>query len=53
MPAVQQAQELDLPGDFDEEQYLKYLMKKSGFEKTIVTGHKLPALAPKSYLGAV
>jgi len=33
--------------------YLRSLAKKSGFEKTIVTGHKLPKLGASSYLGAV
>ena len=32
--------------------YLRRLSRKKGFEKTIITGQKLPKLGASSYLGA-
>jgi len=52
-PPPVQGVEMSPADALDEEQYLKFLAKKSGFEKTIKTGRKKPKLAEKSYLGAV
>lgn len=47
VPKVEEPEEFEPEDDIGIDAYLKRLMKKSGFEKTIITGHKQP-----NYLGA-
>ena len=53
-PKVQPAQEIEFAeeDEYSIEAYLRRLAKKSGFEKTIITGGKMPKLGASSYLGA-
>ena len=53
-PKVEPAEELEMDDyGYSIEAYLRRLAKKSGFAKTIMTGHRTPKLGAGSYLGAV
>ncbi len=52
-PTVTDPEEIAGMDEFESDAYLKDLMRKSGFEKTIRTGGNKPKLAASSYLGAV
>lgn len=53
-PKVKPAEEYDWAEELEwgKEDYLRRLARKSGYEKTIKTGLKLPKLAANTYLGA-
>jgi len=50
-PAVEEPEELISMDAFESDAYLRSLARKSGYEKTIITGRKKPKLAAKTQLG--
>jgi len=50
-PKVKAAEELLGMDEFESEAYLRELSRKSGFERTIITGRKKPKLAAMTQLG--
>lgn len=50
-PAVKPAEELASMDEFESDAYLKSLARRSGYEKTIITGKKKPKLAAITQLG--
>jgi hypothetical protein len=53
VPTVTDPEEIASMDEFESDAYLKDLMRKSGFERTIRTGGNKPKLAASSYLGAI
>jgi len=50
-PKVKEAEELASMDEFESDAYLMELSRKSGYEKTIITGRKKPKLAAMTQLG--
>ncbi len=51
-PAVKPPEELAAMDEFESDAYLKDLMRKSGFEQTIITGRSTQQRPSSGYLGA-